>query len=66
VVYRVDMEDGAEHIVTNPSEFPTGKIDQVHEPVVRGTILAPSEFIGAIMELCQNRRGARPRRGRPS
>ncbi|MEV0371943.1 translation elongation factor 4 [Streptomyces sp. NPDC050636] len=57
VVYRVDMEDGAEHTVTNPSEFPTGKIDQVHEPVVRATILAPSEFIGAIMELCQNRRG---------
>ncbi len=40
-----------------PSEFPTGKIDKVHEPVVRATILAPSEFIGAIMELCQNRRG---------
>ncbi|WP_405780856.1 translation elongation factor 4 [Streptomyces sp. NBC_00859] len=57
VVYRVDMEDGAEHIVTNPSEFPEGKIDKVHEPVVRATVLAPSEFIGAIMELCQNRRG---------
>ncbi|MET9529512.1 MULTISPECIES: translation elongation factor 4 [unclassified Streptomyces] len=57
VVYRVDMEDGTEHIVTNPSEFPEGKIDKVHEPVVRATVLAPSEFIGAIMELCQNRRG---------
>ncbi len=57
VVYRVEMEDGAEHIVTNPSEFPEGKIDKVHEPVVRATVLAPSEFIGAIMELCQNRRG---------
>ncbi|WP_055589413.1 translation elongation factor 4 [Streptacidiphilus griseoplanus] len=57
VVYRVVMEDGTEHIVTNPSEFPTGKIDEVHEPVVRGTILAPNEFVGAIMELCQTRRG---------
>ncbi|MDJ1130410.1 translation elongation factor 4 [Streptomyces iconiensis] len=58
VVYRVDMEDGSEHVVTNPSEFPTGKIDQVHEPIVRATLLAPSEFIGAIMELCQTRRGS--------
>ncbi|KOU00474.1 GTP-binding protein LepA [Streptomyces sp. NRRL F-5755] len=57
VIYRVIMEDGEEHEVTNPSEFPTGKIAEVHEPVVRATILAPSEFIGAIMELCQNRRG---------
>lgn len=57
VVYRVVMEDGAEHTVTNPSEFPEGKISDVHEPVVRATILAPSEFIGSIMELCQTRRG---------
>ncbi|MEV0917960.1 translation elongation factor 4 [Streptomyces sp. NPDC049967] len=57
VVYRVEMEDGTEHTVTNPSEFPEGKIDKVHEPVVRATVLAPSEFIGAIMELCQQRRG---------
>jgi GTP-binding protein LepA len=57
VVYRVVMEDGTEHTVTNPSEFPTGKIAEVYEPVVRSTILAPSEHIGAIMELCQNRRG---------
>ncbi|WP_030256331.1 MULTISPECIES: translation elongation factor 4 [Streptomyces] len=58
VVYRVIMEDGTEHTVTNPSEFPTGKIAEVYEPVVRGTILAPNEFVGAIMELCQSRRGA--------
>ncbi|MER6437776.1 MULTISPECIES: translation elongation factor 4 [unclassified Streptomyces] len=57
VVYRVEMEDRSEHTVTNPSEFPEGKIDKVYEPVVRATILAPSEFIGAIMELCQTRRG---------
>ncbi|MGI5140159.1 translation elongation factor 4 [Streptomyces sp. CA-106110] len=57
VVYRVIMEDGTEHIVTNPSEFPEGKLEEVYEPVVRATILAPTEFIGAIMELCQTRRG---------
>ncbi|MFJ7899338.1 translation elongation factor 4 [Streptomyces sp. NPDC096198] len=57
VVYRVIMEDGEEITVTNPSEFPEGKIAEVYEPVVRATILAPTEFIGAVMELCQTRRG---------
>ena len=57
VVYRVELEGGGEVVVTNPSEFPSGRIVAVHEPVVRATILAPSEFIGTIMELCQNRRG---------
>jgi GTP-binding protein LepA len=57
VVYRVVMEDSAEIIVTNPSEFPSGKIAKVFEPVVRSTILAPSEYVGTIMELCQSRRG---------
>jgi GTP-binding protein LepA len=58
VVYRVLMEDGTEHIVTNPSEFPSGKVAEVYEPVVRATLLAPSEYVGAIMELSQSRRGA--------
>ena len=58
VVYRVIMEDRTEHIVTNPSEFPAGKIAEVYEPMVRSTILAPSDFVGAIMELCQTRRGS--------
>ena len=57
VVYQVSMEDGSQHTVTNPSEFPAGKVAEVREPVVRATVLAPSEYIGAIMELCQNRRG---------
>ncbi|HEV7755755.1 MAG TPA: translation elongation factor 4 [Mycobacteriales bacterium] len=57
VVYRVVLEDGKEVVVTNPSEFPAGKISEVHEPVVRATLLAPSEYVGAIMELCQTRRG---------
>jgi GTP-binding protein LepA len=57
VVYEVVMEDGSRHVVTNPSEFPDGKIAEVHEPVVRATILSPSDYIGTIMELCQNKRG---------
>jgi GTP-binding protein LepA len=57
VIYRVVMEDGAEHVVTNPSEYPAGKVSEVHEPVARATVLAPSEYVGAIMELCQSRRG---------
>ena len=57
VVYHLTLEDGREVEVTNPSEFPDGKIAEVREPIVRATILAPSEFIGSIMELCQGRRG---------
>jgi GTP-binding protein LepA len=59
VVYRVVNDDGTEAIVTNPSEFPTGgKISEVYEPIVRSTILAPSEYVGTIMDLCQTRRGS--------
>jgi GTP-binding protein LepA len=59
VVYRVVLEDGTEHIVTNPSDWPSHqKIAAVHEPVVKAMIIAPSEYIGSIMELCQSRRGA--------
>ena len=58
VVYEVLMEDGTVHTVTNPSEYPEGKIDEVREPVVRATILSPSDYIGTIMELCQNKRGS--------
>ena len=57
VVYEVALDDGKVITVTNPSEFPGGKVGQVSEPVVRATILAPSEFIGSVMELCQTRRG---------
>ncbi|KZM72103.1 translation elongation factor 4 [Nocardia terpenica] len=57
VIYRVVMEDGSEHIVTNPSFWPEGKVREIYEPVTKCTIIAPSEFIGTIMELCQSRRG---------
>ncbi|MFT3715615.1 MAG: translation elongation factor 4 [Gordonia sp. (in: high G+C Gram-positive bacteria)] len=57
VVYRVIMDDGTEHVVTNPSDWPEGKTKHIFEPIVKTTIIAPSEFVGAIMELCQSRRG---------
>ncbi len=57
VVYRVEKDDGTELVVTNPSVWPEGKVRTVFEPVVKTTIIAPSEFIGTIMELCQSRRG---------
>ncbi|WP_456247144.1 translation elongation factor 4 [Longispora urticae] len=57
VVYRVTTDDGEEIVVTNPSEYPTGKVASVSEPVARVTVLAPNDYVGAIMELCQGRRG---------
>jgi GTP-binding protein LepA len=58
VIYRVVLEDRSEVVVTNPSDWPTGlKIAEVHEPVSKVSILAPSEFVGTIMELCQTKRG---------
>jgi GTP-binding protein LepA len=58
VIYQVTREDGAEITVTNPSEYPDGKIASVREPMVRVAILAPKEYVGTIMELCQSRRGS--------
>ena len=59
VVNRVILEDGREFVVTNPSDWPTGqKIAEIHEPIVKAMVISPSEYIGAIMELCQARRGA--------
>ncbi len=58
VVYEVVREDGKESIVTNPSEFPEGKIREVREPIIRATILSPKDYVGTIMELCQSRRGS--------
>ncbi|NMO57208.1 elongation factor 4 [Actinoplanes sp. TBRC 11911] len=58
VVYRVFTDDAVEHVVTNPSEFPSGKIAEIHEPVVRATVLVPNDYVGAVMELCQSRRGS--------
>ena len=57
VVYRVVAEDGSEHQVTNPSYWPEGKHREIYEPIVKTTIIVPSEFVGTTMELCQSKRG---------
>ena len=57
VVYEVTLDTGEHVEVTNPSEFPTGKVSSVEEPVVNAAILAPKDYVGTIMELCQSRRG---------
>ena len=59
VPYEVTTEDRKHFTVTNPSEFPTGtKIASVSEPMVKAAILAPKDYVGTIMELCQSKRGS--------
>jgi GTP-binding protein LepA len=58
VPYEVTTDDKKTVTVTNPSEFPGGKIHSVAEPMVRAAILAPKDYVGVIMELCQQRRGS--------
>ncbi len=58
VPYEVTTEDKKHYTVTNPSEFPSGtKIASVSEPMVKAAILAPKDYVGTIMELCQSKRG---------
>ena len=58
VIYNVNLTDGSRVIVDNPSNMPDPqKIDTVEEPYVKATMMAPNEFVGAIMELCQQKRG---------
>ncbi len=57
VDYRVIAEDGSEHHVHNPSDWPGGKLQEIYEPMVNVTIIVPSEFVGSTMELCQSKRG---------
>ncbi|WCZ32987.1 translation elongation factor 4 [Corynebacterium massiliense] len=57
VTYRVVAEDGTEQFVHNPSDWPEGKIQEVYEPIVKMTIIVPSDFVGPTMELCQQKRG---------
>ena len=58
VVYKIEMTDGTVRMIDNPSNYPdTTLIAQAYEPMVNAHIYTPSEYIGNIMELCQNRRG---------
>jgi GTP-binding protein LepA len=58
VIYEVSTDDGKEVTVTNPSEYPVGKVAEVREPMVKAAILAPKDYVGTVMELCQSRRGS--------
>jgi GTP-binding protein LepA len=58
VIYHVHMTDGSEIKVDNPSDLPDPqKIDRVEEPYVKATMMAPNDYVGTIMELCQQKRG---------
>jgi len=58
VEYRVIMRDQSVRVVDNPELLPDpSHIDAIEEPRVRATVLVPSEFVGAMMQLCQDRRG---------
>ena len=58
VEYRVDLVDGEVEIVDNPSAMPdSNKVTAIQEPYVTVTVLTPSDYIGAVMDLCQQRRG---------
>ena len=58
VVYEVTLTDGSEIIVDNPSNYPTNDlIKEAREPIVKANIITPTEFVGGLMDLCQDRRG---------
>ncbi len=58
VVYHVYTLDGTELVIDNPTNLPNAaEIDYMEEPIVKATIMTPSEYVGTIMELCQNNRG---------
>jgi len=58
VIYEVMTDTGDEVTVTNPSEYPDGRVASVSEPMVKAAILTPKDFVGTVMELCQSRRGS--------
>lgn len=58
VTYRVDQTDGSVKDVENPAEMPdVSSIKQISEPYVKASIMVPNDYVGAVMELCQQRRG---------
>jgi GTP-binding protein LepA len=58
VLYRVTTTDGAVHEIDSPSKLPeTGRIEKIEEPIITAMILTPSEHVGVILQLCQEKRG---------
>jgi len=58
VIYEVTTDTGEQVTVTNPSEYPDGRVASVSEPMVKAAILLPKDYVGTVMELCQSRRGS--------
>ena len=59
VIYRMELTDGKEIEIHNPVDMPdVVKIKEIHEPWIRATILTPDEYLGSVLKLCQDRRGA--------
>ncbi|MEF9936576.1 translation elongation factor 4, partial [Carnobacterium sp.] len=58
VIYHVNLTDGSEVVVDNPAEMPEqGVIDSVEEPYVKASIMVPNDYVGAVMEIAQRKRG---------
>ncbi len=58
VIYKVDLRGGETIMIDNPSKFPTAdEIQTAYEPIMNATIITPTDYIGGIMDLCQERRG---------
>jgi GTP-binding protein LepA len=58
VIYNVFLTDGSEVRIDNPSNLPDPqKIERIEEPYVKATVMVPNDYVGAVMELCQNKRG---------
>ena len=58
VIYKVKLKNGETVLVDNPSMFPTpDEIDTSYEPIMKATVITPTEYVGGIMDLCQDRRG---------
>jgi GTP-binding protein LepA len=58
VVYRIHLKDGSVHEIENPSRFPDPvKLDFIEEPMIRAVIYSPVEYMGALLKICQDRRG---------
>ncbi len=58
VVYRVVLTNGEERMIDNPTNLPpAAEIERIEEPMVSASVMTPSDFVGPIMELCQNKRG---------
>ena len=58
VIYKIKLRDGEEILIDNPSKFPAqDEIDTAYEPIMKATVITPTDYIGGIMELCQDRRG---------